>query len=85
MSSRRILEHPILGPLPEASEVTILVDGKPVKAREGETVASALTAAGWVAFRTTLLANRAHDIDSVRSFFPLLKTQAVCHTMLRNA
>ena len=45
MNSRRILDHPILGPLPEAREVTIHVDGRPVKAREGEPIAAALVAA----------------------------------------
>ena len=53
MRSRRIVDHPILGPLPEAREVTIHVDGRPVKAREGEPIAAALVAAGWVAFRRT--------------------------------
>jgi len=53
MESRRIDDHPILGAPPPAREVTIHVDGRPVPAREGETVASALVAAGWTAFRTT--------------------------------
>lgn len=53
MNTRRIIEHPILGPLPEVEAVTIYVDDKPVEARRGETIAAALTAAGWVAFRTT--------------------------------
>jgi predicted molibdopterin-dependent oxidoreductase YjgC len=52
-ASRRIVDHPILGPLPDAGEVTLDVDGKPVTAREGETIAAALTAAGWVGFRRT--------------------------------
>ena len=51
--SRRILDHPILGPLPPAREITIYVDGKPVPAREGETIAAALIAAGWVGLRKT--------------------------------
>jgi predicted molibdopterin-dependent oxidoreductase YjgC len=53
MTSRRIDEHPILGSLPPAREVTILVDGRSVPAREGDTIASALVAAGWTAFRHT--------------------------------
>jgi len=53
MASRRIIEHPILGPLPPAETVTIVVDGRRVEAREGETIASALVAAGWTAFRRT--------------------------------
>lgn len=51
--SGRIKEHPILGPLPEVPELTFYVDGKALRAREGETIASALTAAGWIAFRET--------------------------------
>jgi len=53
MSTRRIENHPILGVLPPAREVTILVDGRTVSAREGDTIASALVAAGWTAFRRT--------------------------------
>ena len=53
MKTRRIDDHPILGKVPEAREVTLLVDGKPVRAREGETIAAALIAAGWTAFRRT--------------------------------
>jgi len=53
MSSRRVDNHPILGELPPAREVTIRVDGRTVPAREGDTIASALVAAGWTAFRRT--------------------------------
>lgn len=53
MTTRRILEHPILGPLPEARPVTLVVNGKPVTAREGETVSAALLAAGRRVFRHT--------------------------------
>jgi len=42
----RVLVHPILGDLGEERTITITVDGKPVKAREGETIAAALHAAG---------------------------------------
>ena len=51
--SRRIDHHPILGDAPPARPVTLVVDGKPVPAREGDTIASALVAAGWTAFRKT--------------------------------
>ena len=53
MEERRITVHPILGALPEARVFDILVDGRPVRAREGETVAAALVAAGWYVFRRT--------------------------------
>lgn len=50
----RILEHPILGPLEEVKMVTIIVDGKPVEAREGEMIAAALIATGKQYFRKTI-------------------------------
>lgn len=49
----RIVAHPILGPLPPAREVKINVDGRTIRARAGETIASALVAAGWKKFRVT--------------------------------
>ena len=49
----RIIRHPILGDQPEAREVTIMVDGMPLTAREGEMIAAALTAAGIKRLRTT--------------------------------
>ncbi len=49
----RILHHPILGDAPPARSVTILVDGRPIEALEGEMIASALTAAGIKRLRTT--------------------------------
>jgi len=33
MMGRRIIHHPIPGPLPSAREVTTLVDGKPIRAK----------------------------------------------------
>ena len=36
-----------------ARNVTLLVEGQRVTARDGESVAAALLAAGWTAFRTT--------------------------------
>ncbi|MBN1676350.1 MAG: (2Fe-2S)-binding protein [Kiritimatiellae bacterium] len=53
MNANRILQHPILGPLPRADTLTFFVDGRPVEARAGETIAAALVAAGWKAFRRT--------------------------------
>ncbi|HHY39290.1 MAG TPA: (2Fe-2S)-binding protein, partial [Clostridia bacterium] len=42
----RISDHPILGPLPEAREVWITVDGERLQAREGEPILAALLAHG---------------------------------------
>jgi len=53
VESRRIDQHPILGPAPPTAVVTITVDGTPIRAREGDTVASALVAAGWTRLRRT--------------------------------
>ena len=50
----RITDHPILGPMPPAGEVTIYFNGREITAREGETVAAALAAEGISAFRTTV-------------------------------
>lgn len=40
----RVERHPILGGLPERKALTITVDGTPVQAWEGETVAAAMLA-----------------------------------------
>ena len=50
---RHITEHPVLGTLPEAGTVTFYYNGEPVTAREGDTVAAALTALGIRVFRPT--------------------------------
>ena len=52
-SDRRISEHPILGPLPQAEEVLVTIDGRRIRARRGETIAAALIAAGITTFRRT--------------------------------
>ena len=49
----RVEDHPILGPEPALKEVKITLDGKELKAYEGEMIASALTAAGIKVFRYT--------------------------------
>ncbi len=49
----RVKDHPILGPQPVLKEVKITMDGKEIKAFEGEMIASALTAAGIKVFRYT--------------------------------
>ncbi|MFO0759358.1 MAG: FAD-dependent oxidoreductase [Byssovorax sp.] len=45
MGDRRITHHPILRPAP-AEEITVRFRGEPLAARDGETIAAALTAAG---------------------------------------
>ncbi len=42
----RVRDHPVLGELPRAREVTFYLDGRPLRAREGEPVAAALFASG---------------------------------------
>lgn len=49
----RIGQHPILGPLGEAAVFEFVFDGRPVQAREGDTIAAALIANGVKVFRTT--------------------------------
>ena len=51
MNNNRIIHHQILGNLPQCKWVKITVDGKRIKAREGETIAAALIAAGVKVFR----------------------------------
>ena len=52
LDGRRIVHHPILGPSPPARLITFAFDGRPIEAREGDTVAAALLAAGLRVFRT---------------------------------
>lgn len=49
----RIERHPILGEAQWGQKITLLVDGDPVEAFEGEPIATALLAAGRRAFRYT--------------------------------
>lgn len=60
--NRRILEHPILGPLKEAKTVTIIVDGEKIKAQEGEMIAAALIATGKQYFRKTIKTHEPREI-----------------------
>lgn len=48
----RITQHPIL-PCPEAPGLTFYFDGRPLRAREGDTIASALMDNGVRVFRHT--------------------------------
>lgn len=59
----RILEHPILGSLPDARLIQITVDGRPVSARNGEPVWAALMAAGIV------VAHYTHKLREPRGAF----------------
>ncbi|GAG08342.1 unnamed protein product [marine sediment metagenome] len=58
----RIIDHPILGKGPALKEVKITVDGKEIKAYEGEMIASALTAAGIKVFRYTSTYNKPRGV-----------------------
>jgi len=49
----RVLEHPILGNAQFGKRVTLIVDGQPIEAFEGEPIAAALMAAGHKVFRRT--------------------------------
>ncbi|MDX9957409.1 MAG: (2Fe-2S)-binding protein [Spirochaetia bacterium] len=51
--SNRVLSHAVLGADSSTNEVEIFLDGKPLKAREGEPVMAALVAAGVKVFRHT--------------------------------
>jgi len=51
--SRRIVEHPILGPASARAPVTIRFAGEPLEAFKGEPIAAALAAAGVRVFRRT--------------------------------
>lgn len=53
VAGRRILEHPILGKAGEAREVVIYVDGREVRAREGEPLLAAMLAEGILIQRYT--------------------------------
>jgi hypothetical protein len=50
--ARRLLAHPLLGPLPPAAEVDFTLDGRPLSGRAGEPVLAALLAAGVRVCRT---------------------------------
>lgn len=49
----RVLNHPVLGPAPEAKSVRFSFNGQPVEGREGEPIAAALLAAGIKTLRHT--------------------------------
>ncbi len=51
-ATRRVADHPLLGPQPAAAEVAFTFDGAPVAARAGEPLLAALLAAGIRSVRT---------------------------------
>jgi predicted molibdopterin-dependent oxidoreductase YjgC len=51
-SDHRIHDHPVLGPIGDGATVVFHFDAEPVTALAGDTVASALLAAGHRVFRT---------------------------------
>jgi len=59
---QRIIDHPVLGPLPEVESVTIIVDGEQLKARKGEMIAAALIATGKKYFRKTVKSHEPRGI-----------------------
>jgi len=58
----RVQDHPILGKAELRKKVTMMVDGRPVEALEGEPIATALLAAGRRVFRHTAKDNKPRGI-----------------------
>ncbi|MDI3534047.1 MAG: hypothetical protein PWQ82_412 [Thermosediminibacterales bacterium] len=58
----RVKHHPILGEDKRKENVTIVVDGKKIKAIEGEPIAAALMAAGIRVFRKTPKKNQPRGV-----------------------
>ena len=58
----RIEEHPILGKAEWGRKITLMVDGEPVEAYEGEPIATALMAAGRRVFRYTTKSNEPRGV-----------------------
>ncbi|MDU2162306.1 (2Fe-2S)-binding protein [Intestinibacter bartlettii] len=58
----RVEDHPILGKMEDRKEVTIFYNEKPIKAFEGEPIASSLMAAGIKSFITTAKRNEPRGI-----------------------
>ena len=78
MNDNRIIHHQILGDLPEGKWFKITVDGKKIKAREGETIAAALIAAGIKVFRYTV------KRDEPRSLFCAIGRCTDCIMIVNN-
>jgi len=60
--NRRIVHHQILGNLPKKRIIEISCDGQKIKAREGETIAAALIAAGKKVFRYSVKKNEPRSL-----------------------
>jgi len=60
---KRIIEHPILGKEKKRKKIKIIVNGKSMYARKGETIATSLIANGYRDFRYT------DRFNSPRGFF----------------
>ncbi|MGD9048207.1 MAG: (2Fe-2S)-binding protein [Anaerolineae bacterium] len=58
----RVEMHPILGEARWGNRVTLMVDGEPVEAIEGEPIATALLAAGRRTFRRTTQRNEPRGV-----------------------
>ena len=58
----RIEDHPILGKAEWGKKITLMVDGEPVEAYEGEPIATALMAAGRRVFRYTTKRNEPRGV-----------------------
>ena len=78
MNNNRIIHHQILGELPETKWVKIKVDGKEIEARESETIAAALIAAGIKVFRYTV------KRDEPRSLFCAIGRCTDCVMIVNN-
>ena len=59
---RRVLDHPILGPLEDGDTVQITVDGKKYTARKGEVIAAVLMANGIMVHRHTAVSYTHLDV-----------------------
>lgn len=58
----RIEDHPILGKAKWGRKITLIVDGEPIGAFEGEPIATALVAAGHRAFHYTAKRNEPRGV-----------------------
>jgi predicted molibdopterin-dependent oxidoreductase YjgC len=58
----RVEDHPILGKAEWGRKITLMVDGKPLEAYEGEPIAIALMAAGRRVFRYTAKNNEPRGV-----------------------
>ena len=62
MVDRRVKEHPVLGPLADAPELSFCWQGKELQARKGETIAAALMAQGVRALRLSEISGQPRGV-----------------------